>query len=81
MYIIRKLNGLIFSEDLLKNLSYQERCNFLNTNLVLAARNFQYKLKVFFKEIILDGPLCKTKYYAIHIEFQESGSPHAYSLA
>ena len=32
------------------------------------ARHFQYKVEVFFKEIILDGYLGKTKYYAICIE-------------
>ena len=31
---------------------------------------FQYKVKAFFKEIILDGPLGK-KYYATQIEFQK----------
>ena len=29
-----------------------------------------FKVKVFFKEIILDGPLAKTKYCAMGIEFQ-----------
>ena len=43
-------------------------------------RHFQYKVEVFFKEIILDGPLGKTKYYAIRIEFQERGSPHVHSF-
>ena len=33
-----------------------------------------FKVKVFFKEIILDGPLAKTKYYAMGIEFQQKGS-------
>ena len=42
------------------------------------ARHFQFKVKIFFKEIILDGPLGKTKYYAISIEFQESGSSHVH---
>ena len=42
------------------------------------ARHFQYKAEVFFKEIILGGPLGKTKYYAIRIEFQERGSPHVH---
>ena len=32
---------------------------------------FWYKVKVFFKEIIIDYPLGKTKYYAILTEFQE----------
>ena len=42
------------------------------------ARHFQYKAEVFFREIILVGPLGKTKYYAIRIEFQERGSPHVH---
>ena len=40
--------------------------------------NLQYKTEVFFKEIILDGPLSKTKYYAIPIIFQERGIPHVH---
>ena len=44
------------------------------------ARDFQYKVEVFCKEIIFDGPLGKTKYYAIHIDYQERGSPHVHSL-
>ena len=79
-YIINKLNNLGPSDEELKNLSYQERCNLLNNNPVLVSRHFQYKIEVFFKEIILDGPLGKTKYYAIRIEFQERGSPHVHSF-
>ena len=44
------------------------------------ARHFQHKGEVFFKEIIRNGPLGKTKYYAIHNKFQEKGSPHVYSF-
>ena len=78
-YIINKLNNLGLSDEELKDLSYQERCNLLNNNPALVARHFQYKVEVF-KEITLDGPLGKTKYYAIRIEFQERGSPHVYSF-
>ena len=42
--------------------------------------NFQYNVQVFFKEIIIDGPLGKTKYYVIRIEFPERGSPHVHSF-
>ena len=59
---------------------YQERCSLLNNNPALVARYFQYKTGVFFKEIILDGSLGKTKYYAIRIKFQENGSPHIHSF-
>ena len=58
-YIINKLNKLGLSDEEVRNLSYQERCNLLNNNPVLVARNFQYKVEVFFKEIVLEGPLGK----------------------
>ena len=66
-YIINKFSNLELSDKELKNLSYQERCNFLNNNLVLVVRHFQYKVEVFFKKMVVDGPLGKTKYYAICI--------------
>ena len=58
-YIINKLSNLGLSDEKLKNLSCQERFNLLNNNLVLVARHFQYKVEVFFKEILLDDPLEK----------------------
>ena len=79
-YIINRLNNPGLSEEELKNLSYQERCSLLNNNPVLVARHFQYEVEVFFNEIILDGPLGKTKYYATRIEFQERGSPYVHSF-
>ena len=43
-------------------------------------RHFEYKVEVFFKKIILDGPLGKkTKYYEIRIAFQRRAGPHAHS--
>ena len=54
-YFINKLNSLGLSDDELKNVSCQERCSLLNNYPVLVARHFQYKVEVFFKEIILDG--------------------------
>ena len=44
------------------------------------ARHFQYKVEVFSEEIILYGPLGKTKYFAIRIEFQDRGSSYIDSL-
>ena len=38
------------------------------------------KVEVFFKVIIFDSPLWKTKCYAICIEFQERGSAHVHSF-
>ena len=52
----------------------------LNNDQVLVARHFQYKVEVFFKEIITDSPLGITKYYAIRIELQERRSTHVHSF-
>ena len=67
------------SEEL-KNLSYEERFNLLNNNPVLVARHCPYKFEVFFKEIILHGPLEETEYYATSIKFQERGNQHVHSF-
>ena len=76
--IINKLNKLGFKDKELKKLCYQERYNLLNNNAVLVARHFQYKVEVYFKEIILDDLLLETKYCAIPIEFQERVSSHVH---
>ena len=47
---------------------------------MLVARHFQYRVELFFKIIVLDRPLGKTKYYAIRVEFQVRGSPHVHSF-
>ena len=61
-------------------MSYFERCFYLNKNPVLLARHFQYRVEVFFKEIVINGPLGKDTYYAIRVEFQVRGSPHIHSF-
>ena len=52
----------------------------LNNNPVLVARHFQFRVEVFFREIVIDGSLRKVKYYAIRVEFQFRGSPHIHSF-
>lgn len=51
-----------------------------NSNPVLVPRHFQYGVELFFKEIILNGPLGETQYYAMRVEFQVRGSPHIHSF-
>ena len=52
----------------IRNLTYQQQTKLLNDNPVIVAKLFQYKVQVFFKEIVLDGPLGKAKYYALCVE-------------
>ena len=72
-YIIEKLNILGT-----KKFNYPERCNLLNNNHVLVARHVQYNVEVFFKGIILDVPLRKTKHCPTRIEFQERSIPNVH---
>ena len=78
--IIKNLEGHPMTDDEINELSYMERCEILNSNQVLVARHFQYRVETFFKIIVVDGPLGKVKYYAIRVEFQFRGSPHIHSF-
>ena len=62
------------------DLKWDELVSIINKlhNPVLVARHFQYRVEVFFKEIAVDGPLGKTKNYAVRVEFQVPGSPHVH---
>ena len=54
----------------------------LKANLVTSVQMFQYCVESFFTHYIFDdsNPVDKVKEYAIKIEFQEHGSPHAHCL-
>ena len=78
IFLIGKLSKMNFSESDIINFSYQERCNLLNSNPVLVPRQFQYRAEVFFKEIVNDGPLGKTKYYAICVKVKIRRSQHVF---
>ena len=67
--IISKLNGINLSGDDINGMDYFQGCQILNSNLVLLARHFQYRVEVLFTEIIINGPLGKVKYHAIRVEF------------
>ena len=61
-------------------MSYKERCDMLNSNPVVVAKHFQYRLERLFRDILLtdNNPIGKILYHAIRIEFQFRGSPHAH---
>jgi len=63
-------------------IDYFKKCEILNTNPVLTARHFQFRVKTFFKEIIVNknSPLGAVVNYVIKVEFQFRGSPHIHSF-
>ena len=74
--IISKLNGSEKSDEEIRRMCYEERYIILNSNPVLLARHCQYRVELFFKQIVVNGLLGKVKYHAVRIEFQVRGSPH-----
>ena len=79
---ISRQYGTILSDDDVKNLSYQERTRLLRSNPVTAARHFQYRLELLFKDVLKSkaNPLGEIIDYVIRIEFQARGSPHAHTV-
>ena len=77
-FILSKLYNINLSDSEINEMSYEDRCRYLNMNPVFTARHFQYRFECFFKEIILNGPLGKVKYHVIRVEFQVRGSPHVH---
>ena len=64
-------------------MSFEEKSNWLKHNRVTAARHFHYTLNVFFprfKKKSTAKPLGEIADYAIRIEFQAGGFPHAHCV-
>ena len=78
--LIHKFNNFTSFDIDLKNLTYEEYCKYLNSNPVLVARHFQYRVQVFFKAILSDSPLGKTSYYVYRVELQVRGTPGIHSF-
>ena len=79
---IARQSGVSLTDDDVRNMSYAERCNWLRLNPVTAVRHFHYRLETFMKHVIMSNakPLGEVIDYAIRIEFQARGSPHAHTL-
>ena len=68
---IARQYGTKLSDDDVKTMSFDENSKWLRQNPVTAARHFQYRLDTFLGELVD---------YAIRIEFQARGSPHAHTI-
>ena len=70
--IIAELNNLKLSEEDIEKTPYHDRHKLLNSNPVLVARHFQYRVECFFRQIVMDRPSGKTKYYVVHFIYTVS---------
>ena len=73
---------MYYTDDEVAGQSFDDKSNWLKHNTVTAASHFQYRLnaifQIFFKSTA--KPLGEIVDYAIRIEFQAIGSPHAHSI-
>ena len=68
------------SDTEIEHMTYDEKCKMLNSNPVVVAKHFQYRLECLFRDVLLGSgdPVGELLYHAIRIEFQFRGSPHAH---
>ena len=79
---IARQYGVYYTDDEVAGLSFDDKSNWLKRNPVTAARHFQYRLNAIFQDFLKSTakPLGEIVDYAIRIEFQARGSPHAHCV-
>ena len=79
---IARQYGVHYTDDEVAGLSFDDKSNWLKRNPVTAARHFQYRLNALFQGFLKSTakPLGEIADYAIRIEFQARGSPHAHCV-
>ena len=78
---IARQYGTKLNDEDVKTISFKEKSKWLRQNPVIAVRHFQHRLNTF--QIFLKStahPLGELVDYAIRIEFQARGSPHAHTI-
>jgi hypothetical protein len=80
--VIAKQFNKYYTDEEIAELSFDERCNWIRRNPVAAARHFQYRLNCLFTDFLKSEahPLGEITDYAVRIEFQQRGSPHAHCV-
>ena len=75
--------GTVLTDEDVKTMSFDDKSKWLRQNPVTAARYVQYhRLNTFFQTFLKSPahPLGESINYAIQIEFQARGSPHAHTI-
>ena len=55
------MNGENLDDNDMDKIDFFERCSYLNLQPLLLACHFQNRVEMFFKVIVVDGPLGKVK--------------------
>ncbi|MES9882265.1 MAG: DUF6570 domain-containing protein, partial [Sedimenticola sp.] len=79
---IARQSGQILSDENVDGLSWEQKCEWLRSNPLTAARHFQYRLDCIMKNVILSDakPVGEVLHFFYRIEFQQRGSPHCHGV-
>ena len=80
--IIARQQGVLLTEEEVKNLDWQEKCRWIRSNPVTAARHFDYRAPKFINNVMLSEPhpVGEIVDYFYPVKFQQRGSPHLHCL-
>ena len=85
--LLKTLSNLVDHNNIDLNaasgLSWQEKCRLIKSDPVTCARYFDYRVQVFFREVLkhVSNPVGKIEDFFYRVEFQQRGSPHIHMLA
>ena len=74
--------GKSFIDEEIDDMTYGERCNWIKSNPVTAARHFDHRIHALFREVIMskEQPIGQVVDFFRRIEAQARGSLHAHCL-
>ena len=81
--IIAAQQGQTLTDQEIDSLTWEQKCTWLRSNPVTAARHFDHRIDLFMKHILLNkniNPLGEITDFKYRIEFQQRGSPHVHML-
>ena len=80
--IIAQQQGVTLTVEEVKSLDWQEKCNWIRSNPVTAARHFQFRAQKFIHGVLMSDalPVGLIVDYFYRVEFQQRGSPHLHCL-
>ena len=82
--VIGEQQGVTLTPEEVQAMTWEEKCQYLRSNPVTAARHFDNRVQLFLKHILMNpnlNPLGRITDYKYRIEFQHRGSPHVHMLA
>lgn len=80
--IIARQVGVHLTDADIADMDWQERCRWIRTNPVTAARHFQFRFQKFFRVFMKSAaaPVGCIEDFFFRTEFQQRGSPHIHGL-